>query len=115
PAEDSDGAFNEEWRDDLMARAWDALERTQPAFYAVLRFRAAHPKMPSAEMAPHLSRQLGKPLTDDGVRQTLRRARDRFAALLLDEVAQSLESPTAESVQEELRDLNLLTYCQPAL
>jgi len=45
----------------------------------------------------------------------LHRARQKFAALLLDEVAHSIERSTAEQVAEELADLGLLDYCQPAL
>jgi hypothetical protein len=87
----------------------------QPSFHTVLRFRAEHPEMRSEEMAAQLSGRLNKPLTAEGVRQTLRRARDKFADLLLDEIAASLEAPTLEQVEEELAELNLLEYCRPAL
>jgi RNA polymerase sigma-70 factor (ECF subfamily) len=115
PAEDPDRQFRESWRDELLARTWEALAEAQPAFYTVLRFRAAHPKMPSSQMAEGLGRELSKPLTAGAVRQTLHRARALFADLLLEAVAYSLEKPTAEEVEEELRELNLLAYCQPAL
>ena len=49
------------------------------------------------------------------MRQTLKRARDRFADLLLDAVAHSLEDATASALEEELSDLGLLGYCQAAL
>ena len=115
PAEDSDRAFNDSWRDQLLGRAWEALARARPPFHAVLRFRAAHPKMPSHEMAERLGRELGKPVTADWVRQTLRRARDLFTELLIDEVAHSLDAPTPEQVEDELRGLGLLAYCREAL
>jgi RNA polymerase sigma-70 factor (ECF subfamily) len=114
-AEDNERQFLETWRDQLLARAWTALAHDQPFYHAVLRFRADHPKTPSTEMAEQLATQLGKALTADGVRQTLRRARDKFADLLLDEVAHSMKSPTQQNVEKELRDLNLLIYCQAAL
>jgi RNA polymerase sigma factor (sigma-70 family) len=113
--EDTERQFIENWRNELLARAWEALAEAQPTFYSVLRFRAAHPKMPSPEMAQKLGRQLGKPLTQEGVRQTLHRARTLFAELLLEAVAHSVEPPTTELVEQELSDLNLLVYCQPAL
>jgi RNA polymerase sigma-70 factor (ECF subfamily) len=115
PPEDPDRQFNEQWRARLLERAWQALAQAQPAGYAVLRFRAAHPKMPSAEMAPALAVRLGRPLTPEGVRQQLHRARDRFARLLLDAVADSLDEPTPEAVADELRELDLMAYCRPAL
>jgi RNA polymerase sigma-70 factor (ECF subfamily) len=113
--DEADPRFMESWRDELLARTWEALAAAQPSFYAVLRFRAANPKLPSAQMAEQLTRQLGKLLSATGLRQTLHRARDKFADLLIEEVAQTLERPTAEQVEEELRELGLLAYCQPAL
>jgi RNA polymerase sigma-70 factor (ECF subfamily) len=114
-----DEAFLASWRDELLARCWAALgeyerDRGQP-FYTVLHFRAEHPDMPSARMAEELSPVLGKPLTAAGVRKTLERAREKFADLLLDEIAQALEDPTPEQLEEELIDLGLFEYCHPAL
>ena len=115
PAADVDAAFDEAWREELLARTWAALAVQQPTYYAVLRFRADHPKMASHDMARPLTSQLGKPMTPDGVRQTLRRARELFTELLVDEVGHSLREPTLEKLEEELLGLNLLVYCRPAL
>lgn len=114
-----DAEFRASWRDDLLARTWTALadiERTtgQP-WHTVLRFRAEHPEMPSAQMAEQLSSTLGKPLAAPAVRQMLHRAREKFADLLLDDVAQSLDRPTVEQIESELDDLGLLEHCRPAL
>jgi RNA polymerase sigma-70 factor (ECF subfamily) len=113
-----DEAFLASWRDELLARSWVALarfeqEHGQP-YYTVLHFRAQHPDRPSARMAEELSPVLGKPLTAGGVRKTLERAREKFADLLLDEITQALEDPSAEEVEQELIDLGLLEYCRPA-
>src|SRR5262249_25923126 len=112
-------AFLTSWRDDLLARSWAALaeyeQETGRAFYAVLRCRADHPGWSSDQLAEEMSRQLGRALTPAGVRQTLHRAREKFADLLLDEVAHSLEAPTVEYLEEELIDLGLIDYCRPAL
>jgi RNA polymerase sigma-70 factor (ECF subfamily) len=115
PQQDHGAEFDRDWREDLLNRAWDALADAQPTFYAVLRFRAGHPKMPSAELARQLAPQLNKPLSAEGVRQALHRARDLFARLLVEEVARSLEPPTPDAVEEELRELSLLDYCRSAL
>jgi RNA polymerase sigma-70 factor (ECF subfamily) len=111
--------FLESWCDELLARAWAALaeveaETGQP-YYAVLRFRADHPETRSPQMARQLATQLGQPFTAAGVRQTLHRARVKFAHRLLDEVTHSLENPSAEQLEEELIELGLLDYCKPAL
>jgi RNA polymerase sigma-70 factor (ECF subfamily) len=66
-------------------------------------------------MAQQVSARLGRPLTADAVRQALHRAREKFADLLLDEVAQTLGAPTAEQLEEEVLALDLHTYCRPAL
>jgi len=115
----SDEEFAQSWREELLAHAWEALEKAQQTtgqpFYAVLRFRADHPKTSSSEMAELLSAQLGKILSAAGVRQLLHRAREKFADSLLQQVAQSLDKPTAERIEEELCELTLLEYCRPAL
>lgn len=115
PHADPDRDFDVSWRDQLLARAWDCLKEAQPAFHEVLRFRVEHPTMESADMARELGCRLGRPLTADAVRQTLHRAREMFANLLIDEVAHTLDDPTEERVREELADLNLLEYCSPPL
>jgi RNA polymerase sigma-70 factor (ECF subfamily) len=119
PAGEDDQKFLEDWRDELLARAWQGLAEAEGAtgqpFYTVLRFRANHPDLHSPEMAGWLSSQFGRPQTALGVRQLLHRARERFADLLLDEVRQSLATPTEEEVAQELLELGLLDYCKPAL
>lgn len=116
---DLDRAFLASWRDDLLARSWADLarfeEETGQPYYQVLRFRAEHPDLASGQMAEQLSAALGKPLTAAGVRQTLHRAREKFAGLLVEDVAQSLEKPTREALEQELLELGLLEYCQPVL
>jgi RNA polymerase sigma-70 factor (ECF subfamily) len=116
---EAEGSFVESWCDELLARAWAALaamdaESGQP-FYAVLRFRADHPQMRAPQLAEELTARLGRPFTAVGIRQILHRAREKFAALLLDEVIHSLENPTAEQLDEELVELGLLDYCRPVL
>jgi RNA polymerase sigma-70 factor (ECF subfamily) len=115
----SDREFIDRWREEILQRTWAALaeeEKTgkQP-YHAVLRFRATHPQMPSGKMAETLSAQLGKPLTDSGVRQILHRAREKFADLLIAEVKQSLVSTDPEALRDELTELGLLPYCQSAI
>jgi RNA polymerase sigma-70 factor (ECF subfamily) len=116
---DSDREFLTSWRDELLARSWAGLaaveQETGQPFHTVLRFRADHPDLPSPRLAEELSTQLQRPFTAAGVRQTLHRARDKFADLLLDAVAQSLTEPDPEQLQQELLDLGLLDYCRTAL
>lgn len=114
-----DRAFLESWRDELLARAWAALERhektTGQPYYSVLRFRADHPDDSSAEMAEKFSVQVGKPVNAAAFRKALDRARDRFGDLLLDEIAEAIDNPSREALEVELSDLSLLEYCRSAL
>jgi RNA polymerase sigma-70 factor (ECF subfamily) len=122
PAEsvpDTDAQFLASWRESLLARAWEALERVQSEtgqpVYTVLRFRADHLDVHSGLMAEQLSAKLGRPLTAAGVRQTLHRAREKYVDLLVQEILQTLDAPTPEQVEQELIDLGLLEFCAPAL
>lgn len=113
--EDRDAEFRSSWRHTLLDRANGALADAQPVYHAVLRCRRDHPEARSAELARRVGERLGRTFTADNVRQTLHRARELFADLLLNEVAQSLENPTLERVEEELCELELLDHCRPAL
>ncbi len=56
-----------------------------------------------------------RPVKADWVRQTLKRAREHFTDLLVDELAATLEEPTRQRLEEELQDLGMLDYCREAL
>jgi RNA polymerase sigma-70 factor (ECF subfamily) len=116
---DLDRQFLDSWRRELLDRAWEALARaereTGQPLHTVLRFRADHPDLRSAQMAEQLGAVLDRAVSADWVRKTLERARNRFADLLLDDVAHSLDYPGPDAVEEELLDVGLLEYCRPAL
>jgi RNA polymerase sigma-70 factor (ECF subfamily) len=115
PAVDSDCDFLAQWREGLLDRTWQALYQASADYHAVLLFRIENPDLPSPEMAARLAAQLGKPLTAAWVRKALQRAHAKFADLLLEEVAVSLEKATPEGLEQELRELDLLKYCRAAL
>lgn len=118
-SEERDRQFSESWRDELLCRTWEALARFQQEsgqpYHAVMQFRVQHPDARSPEMAEQLSAQLGRRVTADWVRQTLHRGREKFAELLLTEVADTLQNPSPDELEEELTDVGLLPYCQDAL
>jgi hypothetical protein len=117
PAPAAEADFDREWRQELLAAAWRELERDDAesggVYYAVLRWRATNPGTPAAVAADELTARLGRPFTAAGVRQTLHRARERYAELLVAEVTRSLGGGTAEAIDRELSDLGLLAYCRP--
>lgn len=116
---DSDRQFLETWRTNLLNKTWEALgeeeRRTNRPLHTVLHFRAAHPDLRSAQMAEKLAGRLGKEVSAEWVRKWLHAGREKFAELLMHEVAQSLRDPTPDSVEEELIDLGLYEYCKTAL
>src|SRR5579871_861839 len=119
PQDALEQGFCDSWREELLARTWAALDRiekqTGQPFGSILRFRIEHPELRSPQMAEQLSAQFQRRLSADWVRQMLHRGRDKFADLLLAEVAETLRHPTREELQTELSDLGLLVYCQTAL
>jgi len=117
--EDLDRQFLESWKRELFDRAHAGLalverQSGQP-WHEVLRLRIDRPDWTSSEMATWLSGRWGRPIKAGWVRQTLKRARQKYVDLLLDEVWQSLEGPTVERLEEELIDLGLLDFCREGL
>jgi RNA polymerase sigma-70 factor (ECF subfamily) len=118
PAED-DSAFLTAWRAELIARAYEALKRveedTGSPCYTALRLKTDNPDIRAVQIAEALTGQLGKPVTEENARQILKRARTRFADLLLDEVESTLTNPGPDALAEELSELALLEFCRSAL
>lgn len=116
PASDADSErdFTADWRQELLERTWRALAEYNPTYQAALQLRVENPDMPSPEMAGQLTERLGKLISAALVRKSLQRAHEKFADLLLDEVATSLENPGAEDLKNELTELDLLRYCRSA-
>jgi RNA polymerase sigma factor (sigma-70 family) len=119
PTDAGDAEFLRHWRGEVLGRTWEALAAhevdTGQLFHTVLRWRVEHPQSPAAELAEQLSRRTGKSYSEGNVRVTLHRAREKFADLLLAEVACSLQSDEKHRMEQELIDLDLLPYCRSAL
>jgi RNA polymerase sigma-70 factor (ECF subfamily) len=119
PGADPEREFLSSWRRELIDRAWAGLaevqKKTGQPLHTVLRMRSEHPEgeLTSAQMAEQLSARLGKRFSPEGVRKILQRAREKFAALLLEDVTHSLPDPTPQQLDQELRDLGLSAYCRP--
>lgn len=115
----NDAAFDASWREELLARTWEALahleQETSKPYFAALRLKVQHPEMRSPELAALLGQALGKDVSADGLRQTLHRARRAFGALLVREVELSLEAPDVNQLEAELIELRLLEFCRAAL
>ena len=92
------------------ARRLEAHQRESPGNLAhtVLRLSVEHPDEDSDALAARASRASGRPLLPAAFRKQLSRARRLFAGFLVAEVAQTLEEPTAERVEEELAAVGIL-------
>ncbi len=117
----SDQCFLAAWREELLAAAWQALERyendTEKPYFSLLRFRTDHADLSSAESAAQWSQQLGRnpPVSAAGFRKLLQRARVQFAQLLFEEVSHSVGSEQSVDIEQELVDLDLHKYCRKLL
>src|SRR5262249_6896998 len=96
PAE-SDAAFLTAWREEILARVWDAMQRieeeTGAPCYSLMRLKTEQPHLHSARLAELVAPKLGKVLSEAALLQAVRRARVRFADLLVAEVERTLGTP----------------------
>jgi RNA polymerase sigma-70 factor (ECF subfamily) len=107
------------WRTEMLTQAWRALaqfqEQTHCSYHTVLRLRAERPEARCAELARLAAGRLGKPFSEAAFRQALCRAREKFADFLVAEVARTLGTTDPGPLEQELIDLDLLSYCRGSL
>jgi DNA-directed RNA polymerase specialized sigma24 family protein len=118
PSDDSD--WNAAWRRSLLDMTWAALEAYQQAHkgsvsWTLLRLRKEYPEDNSSQLAARLSAATRQSFRAEAIRQQLRRARLRFAELLIEEIARCLDHPTPEAVEEELIEVGLMEYVRDFL
>lgn len=119
PADSDDIAFLRAWRKALLKRAWMDLKeyerREGKPYYTLLKYRIANEGARSRDMAARFGSLLGRNASEEGVRRLLHRARDEFADLLLDAVAQTLQAPSLPEIENEMIELDLHQYVKRAL
>ena len=121
PEGDSDAGagFDENWRDELLAQTWTALEQHQQAtgqmYFTALKLKATETPRLGVELAELFSKQTQSVASDEAFRKVLQRARRRFGELLLRLVADTLAIPTRDELEHELAELKLLAYCRELL
>ena len=112
-----DARWLSEWRNALLQAALKDLKDYQEGrggenvYYTLVLLLIAeadgHAKTSAGELAALLSRETGRPYTEDNARQQALRARRKFAELLVLEVARTLEEVTPGQVEDELKTLGL--------
>jgi hypothetical protein len=100
------------WREGLLERAWRSLERIEHAnpespVYSILHVATTNPGATPEMLAVQIKAELGLQTEADRIRETLPEARAMFAQLVADEVAETLEAPSAEDVKREIVQLGL--------
>jgi RNA polymerase sigma-70 factor (ECF subfamily) len=112
-------SFNENWRDEILAQTWTAIEvhqeTTGQMYFLALKLKAVETDRSSAELARLYSERIQVETSDEAFRKILQRARRRFGELLLNIIAETLAVPTREELQRELAELKLLPYCHALL
>lgn len=109
-----------EWTSVVLETTWRGLEDFQKQTkgslaYTVLRLRTDFPDDDSEQLAARLTTVVGRTMNAAATRQQLRRARLRFAQLLVAETARGLTNPTPAAVEEELMSLGLMEYVRDFL
>ena len=112
--ESLDSNFAEQWRRRVLGITWNALQEFESAkqtqYYSVLFLRAEHPSSSSDDLAELYSAQKSREVNAAWIRQTLHRARSKFAELLIEEVGKTLNSSSRQDIRDELADLGLKKY-----
>ena len=118
-ADSIDSEWTALWRKSVLDNTWNRLlaedEGKPNPGYQALKLRSEFPDATSDELAEKLSVKTGTSIRPDNCRQILKRARNRFADHLLDEVRASLDSESEDRLQEELGALGLLEFVRDHL
>jgi hypothetical protein len=108
------------WQTNVLDHAWGALkdfERSSPGnpAHTLLKWRTEFPDETSDQLAARLTQKVGSTVQPAAARQMLRRARLRFADLLVKEIAMGMDNPTPAQIEEELAALGLLEHVRDFL
>jgi RNA polymerase sigma factor (sigma-70 family) len=119
-APEAESVWNDKCRETLIENAMSRLERLQQEQpqsidYHVLRLRSSFPEDDSTSLAAKLSELIGRTVNAAAYRQQLKRARQRFAEFIIEDITQGLDQPSPNRVQEELIDVGLYEYIRDVL
>src|SRR3954466_3455526 len=96
-----DADYDRVWREVVIKRAMSRLETYEVntpknRYHTVLQLRQLNPKAPIEALATQLGDQLGHPVTPEGFRKTLQRARTKFLELLIQELRETIHPNETE-------------------
>jgi DNA-directed RNA polymerase specialized sigma24 family protein len=118
--ETADREWCDEWRRCVVERAWRTLEnyqvRTRGNFaYTALQLVLKHHDEDASRLAMRASAVVRGTVSPEAFRKQLSRARRVFARMLLTQVAETLQDPSPDQVEDELADLGLMQYVRDFL
>lgn len=112
-------SFTLAWREALLEGSWSRLEQmertTNKPYFVVLKTRVEQPRLTTSKLLAELEAQGHSFPSEPAFRVFLHRARKRFAAILLQQVVESLNDPTEDEIELELIELGLHHFCKPAM
>jgi len=111
-ASNTDADYDRVWREAVIKRAMSRLETYEVntpknRYHTVLQLRQLQPRAPIEDLSAELSQQIGHPVTPEGFRKTLQRARTKFLELLIQEIRDTIHPNETEDVEAEIFDLGL--------
>jgi len=111
-ASSPDADYDQVWREVVIKRAMSRLETYEVntpknRYHTVLQLRHSNPDAPIDELAAQLAQQIKGPVTPEGFRKTLQRARTKFLELLIQELRDTIHPNETEDVEAEIFDLGL--------
>ena len=111
----ADDVWLRDWRKCLLDVGWRELERLERASetnfgHSILRIAVEHNGEDSSELATRASEVTGHSFSPDSFRKQLSRARRRFAEVVRRAIAETLECPTDEAIENEIADLRLAPF-----
>ena len=114
-----DTEFVTSWREELLTQAWidleDYEEDTGRPWNTVLRAKISNADLNTEQLADIVTKKTGKPMSVSNYRVVLHRSRDKFGDFLVQQVANTLDPCTRESLEAELVELSLLEFCKQKL
>lgn len=113
--EEADDVWLKDWRECLLDVAWRELERIERASdtnfgYSVLKLSVEHENEESPQLAERATELTGHSFSPESYRKQLSRARQRFSEMVRMAIAETLEDPTKETIQEEVAELRLGSF-----
>ena len=114
-----DRLLSAKWREDLLDRTWSALAsdgaENSNHYCKILRYRVEHPAESYDQLCVAFTEISGRDIKPGNARILVYRAREKFAQLLIQLVADSLPAGSFDEVESELVELGLLDYCRETL